>query len=108
MPFYTLEERREIQEKWSARLDDWKKSGISGMAWCKQEKTPYHQFNYWKKRLLNHKQPKFDTQSFVELDDDSDTSGVEVVLNEISIRLSRDFDSTTLLRCLRTLKEAKC
>ena len=108
MAYQTPEERRHIQEQWIARIEDWQSSSLSGAAWCRQEKITYHQFIYWKNRLCTEADQNIDTHAFIELEDRPASSGIEIVLNHVSLRLSRDFDSSTLLRCLKTLKEAEC
>lgn len=101
---YTSEERRQNREKWAARISEWKTSGLSGAAWCREKGLKYEQFIQWKKRLSQ----KLGLDSFIEIAETSDSSGIEIVLNEVSIRLSKNFDSSTLHRCLRILKDCKC
>ncbi|MGA8163831.1 MAG: hypothetical protein WB791_02260 [Waddliaceae bacterium] len=108
MVYYNQQKRQQLQEKWTAWIEEWQSSGLSGAAWCKQQKIAYHQFIYWKKRLSNETDQILTPRSFIELDDHPESSGIEIVLDQVFLRLSRDFDSSTLLRCLRTLKEAKC
>ena len=108
MTFYTNEERRKLRDQWMARIEDWKNSGLSRSAWCKQENIADHQFYYWKKLLSDKPKPKLDANSFVELGDHSDASGIEIILNGIAIRLSKDFHGPTLHQCLMTLKGVKC
>lgn len=108
MVYYTLEERRQIKEKWIAQLEDWKKSGLNGAAWCRARGVKYDRFIHWRKRLSKRTGQHLSAESFVELAEISYSSGIEIVLNGISIRLSKNFDSIALHRCLRALKEAKC
>ena len=108
MTYYTDEERQQLKEKWIARIENWQNSNLTGAAWCKQEEVSYRQYLYWKKLLIKNPNKKLDSNSFVELDSDSDSSGIEIVIDEISIRLSRDFDSLTLRRCLQALKTMRC
>jgi transposase-like protein len=81
---------------------------LSISAWCRLHGVNYQQFNYWKKRLSNEQEKTADSNSFVELESSSDSSGIEIVFNEISIRLEKEFDSRALAQCLQTLKGMKC
>jgi len=37
---------------WQQQLDAWLDSGLSGAAFCKQYELTYHQFTYWRGKLL--------------------------------------------------------
>jgi len=68
----------------------------------------YCQFLYWKKRVFDDPVQKMDSQSFIEIEDTADASGVEVMVGEFSIRVSKDFDSATLCKCVRALRGTAC
>jgi hypothetical protein len=108
MVYYHPDERHNNQEQWKKRIEDWKSSGLSGAAWCRKEGATYCQFLYWKKRLFDDSIQKMDSQSFIEIEDAADTSGVEVMVGEFSIRVSKDFDSATLCKCVHALRGAAC
>ncbi len=36
---------------WQQHITDWKASGVSGSAYCKQQSLVYHQFVYWCRKL---------------------------------------------------------
>jgi hypothetical protein len=36
---------------WQQHINDWKTSGVSGSAYCKQQSLIYHQFVYWRRKL---------------------------------------------------------
>jgi hypothetical protein len=105
--YYSPEERRKKQELWIARIEDWNRSGLSGSAWCKKQNVPYSQFYYWKSRLSND-QVQNDPQTFIEIEDATDISGVEVQVGEFSIRVSKDFDSGTFSKCVHALIGVLC
>ncbi len=86
MSFYTPEKRDELKKQWSAKIAAWQNSGLSGAEWCKKNQVVYHRFIYWKKRLIDEFQETINVDSFVELKDSSDSSGVEVVFNGVFIR----------------------
>lgn len=108
MPFYTSEKRDELKKQWSAKITAWQNSGLSGTEWCKKNQVVYHCFSYWKKRLIDESQEALNADSFLELKDPSDLSGVEVVFNGVLIRLSKEFDTLSLQRCLQALAQYQC
>ncbi|MCG5514814.1 MULTISPECIES: hypothetical protein [unclassified Ectothiorhodospira] len=42
---------RERAELWQEHITQWRSSGLSGMAYCKQESLAYGRFVYWRKKL---------------------------------------------------------
>ena len=36
---------------WQQHITEWKASGVSGSAYCKQQSLVYHQFVYWRRKL---------------------------------------------------------
>lgn len=106
MVYYNQEKQRKNREKWTARMEGWKRSGLSGAAWRRKEDVTYCQFLYWKKRLLD--EPVQKTQSFIEIEDGVDASGIEILIEGFLIRVSKDFDSATLSMCIRILRDARC
>lgn len=108
MAYYSPEKRRENQKQWEERIEDWKGSALSGAAWCRREGVTYCQFLYWKSRLTRQPSPKNNSQPFIEIEDTADISGVEVLIGDFSIRVSKNFDPTTLCNCVRTLSGISC
>ncbi|WP_151705497.1 IS66 family insertion sequence element accessory protein TnpA [Nitrincola alkalilacustris] len=43
----------ERQQYWQQQMADWQASNLSGAAFCKQHALSYHQFVYWRQKLLN-------------------------------------------------------
>lgn len=43
----------ERKRAWQQHITDWQTSGLSGMAYCKQQSLTYCQFVYWRKKLIN-------------------------------------------------------
>ena len=38
---------------WQYQLEDWRCSGLSGTAFCKQHTLSYHRFMYWRRKLAD-------------------------------------------------------
>jgi hypothetical protein len=45
----TPTERAQI---WQQHITDWQASGVSGSAYCKKQSLVYHQFVYWRQKLV--------------------------------------------------------
>jgi hypothetical protein len=45
------------EQIWQQRITDWQASGLSGMAYCKQQSLTYCRFVYWRKKLT-HSEPE--------------------------------------------------
>lgn len=43
---------QEREQYWQQQVTEWQASGLSGMAYCKQQALTYHQFSYWRQKLL--------------------------------------------------------
>jgi len=43
----------EREHFWQQQIGDWQASGLSGIAYCKQQSLTYHRFVYWRKKLAD-------------------------------------------------------
>ncbi|PFG51500.1 hypothetical protein ATG98_0443 [Marinobacter sp. LV10R520-4] len=46
---FALTERAQV---WQQHITDWEATGVSGSAYCKQQSLVYHQFVYWRRKLV--------------------------------------------------------
>jgi len=46
----------ELNNHWQQQVDAWKNSGLSQVAFCKQQKLVYHRFIYWKLKFAGSSQ----------------------------------------------------
>ncbi|MDN3508841.1 MAG: hypothetical protein P0S93_02275 [Candidatus Neptunochlamydia sp.] len=42
-----------LRRFWQEKLEEWKTSGLSGSAWCRQNQLSYYQFNYWRNIFIS-------------------------------------------------------
>ncbi|MEX1056709.1 MAG: IS66 family insertion sequence element accessory protein TnpB [Natronospirillum sp.] len=42
---------------WEEQVVAWQASGVSGQAYCKDQGLVYHQFTYWRRKLLKIESP---------------------------------------------------
>jgi hypothetical protein len=38
---------------WQQHITDWQAAGVSGSAYCKRQSLIYHQFVYWRRKLIS-------------------------------------------------------
>ena len=91
-------------EAWTDKVRQWRSSGLSAAAWCKERGVIYSQFLYWRERIAQKA-----VEPFVELKDpQSDESGIEIDIHGITVRLAKEFDASSLLCCLKLLRAVAC
>lgn len=96
------------RSEWMELVEQCEKSQVSIKAWCLERSIPYKQFLYWRTRLKNPSQltSKPSSTSFIELSDKhSGLSGIEIHCHSINLVLHKDFDASSLFRCLQVLEK---
>ena len=93
-----------LSQQWTEKLSDWRRSGLSMAAWCRQNDEGYCRFLYWRKRL----QPKQSEGPgrFVELPVGRNRSPLCLECNGIYLHVDHGFDSSLLREVLAVLKKA--
>jgi hypothetical protein len=90
--------------KWKNLVEDWEKSNSSMAQWCRERSLPYHQFIYWKERILPPTPVKF-----IELQDPKPMStGISILIQGVTLQVEKSFDENTLLRLIHTLEKNLC
>jgi hypothetical protein len=89
---------------WEQKIQKQKQSGLSVFRWCQENRIPYNAFIYWKRRLV--RVAPLERKSFVELAENSSKSGIQLECNGIRVNVEKDFDSSTLARCLQALRSS--
>jgi hypothetical protein len=51
------EQRRRLRESWRQRIEEWRQGGLSQGEYCRRNQLKWHQFLYWKKRLIENDPP---------------------------------------------------
>lgn len=109
-------QRQSLLDTWNKRIKEWYPSGLSIRAWCRQQALSYQQFLYWQTRIAKRDEQTANSLDaplgFVSLPDEtpklSSDSGIVIQCQGIQIHISSDFDSKTLLRCLKTVRSQEC
>ncbi len=93
--------------EWEEKVRLQKESGQSVLQWCRERQINYDAMIYWRKRL-GFSPARVKRSSFKELLDTSDQTGITIEYNQIQIHLTKNFDPSVLMKCLRILKAEKC
>ena len=85
-------ERRSL---WQDHLAQWQRSGLTQVAYCRQQGLKVAQFGYWKKRLLPVRSPDA-APDFIAVQMTSAGATLAVVLNErLRVDVYPGFDPAT-------------
>lgn len=96
----TQGEREELRRQWAERLEDWKASGLSIAAWCRQRGEREARFQYWRDKLKPEERIKF-----VEVKErPRRDTGIVLEVGKVKVQLSCDFDPATLKRVVALLQ----
>jgi hypothetical protein len=88
-------------------IEQWRSSGKSAKAWCRENNLVYTTFLGWVYRSQEKK--KALSSSFIEIKDRPQTSsGISLEYDGIRINISSDFDPVILNQCLQALRGKKC
>src|SRR5476649_1648804 len=100
----TKQELQLNKDKWEILIEDWQQSCLSGAEWCRQQGIDYFQFYYWKKYFGKVPVKNLDASPFIEISDEQASTGIEIVYHDVTIRLSKNFDSQAFQRCLKLVR----
>ena len=88
----------EQKQDWKNYIEGWRRSGKSASEWCKENEIGYHKFLYWRTRFSQKEEKQNSmTTAFIELPEDkSNAAGITIEYKNLCIRLSKQFDHSTL------------
>ena len=93
-------EREARERQWRERLEQWRISGLSGVAFCRESGLSIWQFRYWTKRIAEL--DGSGQEGFARVT--SSGSGLRLSLpGGLRLELEPGFDEATLKRFLRLL-----
>ena len=91
---------------WQDHLEQWQRSGLTQVAYCRQHGLNRDQFGYWKKRLLAVRAPDMvpTTAGFIAVHMASAGATLAVVLkNHLRVEVHPGFDPATLRAVVQAL-----
>jgi hypothetical protein len=89
-----------LSPEWTAKVADWRRSGLSIAAWCREHNEGYHRFIYWRKRL--QVPGRTESGSFVE--SSLAASPISFECNGVLVHVASGFDVRLLEDILSLLK----
>lgn len=89
----------DLKQEWTDEIADWRASGLSIAAWCRQHDQNYHRFLYWRRRL---EQQQKKAGGFVELSFRAASLALEY--NGMTLQIERGFDPELLRDVLTVLR----
>ena len=96
-------EREAKQKRWRERLEQWRRGGLSRVAFCRENELSIWQFRYWAKRIADL--DGCDRDGFARVT--SSGSGLRLSLpGGLILEVEPGFDEATLKRFLRVLSRA--
>ena len=97
-------------EKWLGIISDWKSTGLSIAAYCREHEIPQWKFFDWKRRLAERESEDETAAGFVAVEFSSEGSGcgIGVRVGFVELQLSRGFDERELLRTIQVLRRLPC
>jgi hypothetical protein len=95
------------QQYWKRQITLWRRSGLSKVAFCRENKISRWSFHYWKKKLQKESE---EVVSFVKLPtisiDSTQSATFSVRLSDrYSVEIENNFSSEALKRLLDVLEE---
>lgn len=101
---------------WSARLEEWKKSGLSQRRYCEERQLSLSTFRWWRSRLREPGRSAGQQTSFVELpvpqasSYEAPVSGSPITLavGTYSLSVPSGFSAAELARLLDVLEDRSC
>ena len=97
---------RERRAFWQEHLAQWQASGMSQVAYCRQQGLRLAQFGYWKKRLLTARGPATapTAADFIAVQMASAGATLTIVLNDrLRVEVYPGFDPVTLRAVIQAL-----
>jgi hypothetical protein len=93
---------KERTAHWSAIVERQAASGMSGVAWCRENQINRARFYSWRRKLSEPQR----AQGFIELTSSTDEyAGVHICIGPMrSIEVKRGFDPSTLYAVIETLR----
>ena len=97
------------QQKWKEIIESWQSSGKAMRIWCKEHGIAYNTFLYWRNQFRSQKVSEsispVSSPSFVELPEEKPShSGIQILIKDIKLDVSPDFEEAALVRCVRLLR----
>jgi hypothetical protein len=104
----TKEELKELRNEWETRISEFKTSGQSQAAWCREKNINQRTFNYWYRKLKNTSSSEENTTNWLSMKlerrfEHPEASAINIKLGNAIIETKPEFNTEHLLKIIRTL-----
>lgn len=96
-----------LRNSWEQQLENWRASGLTGAAWCRQKEIAYAVFLYWRKKLESEALTA-QSEEFIEIPEAPDEIGLILECQGVMVHLTKGFDAELLQNCLQVLRGLGC
>ena len=100
--------KEDSQNQWTARVAEFKVSGLSQTAWCKTKNINNRTFSYWVTKSKNTTQQKVKQSNWIalkssELEQKPKSPSITVKIGQAALEINSDFDPKLLSNILKVL-----
>ncbi|ADU32139.1 IS66 family insertion sequence element accessory protein TnpA [Evansella cellulosilytica] len=93
--------------EWNKRMEQWRDSGLSMAAWCRQEEVNIHQMYYWKRKFdqsSEENQPPIEWINISHSNDEGFETPLYITVDHLSIEVRPTVDRRLLSDVLNLLR----
>jgi hypothetical protein len=94
---------RQKQELWVKRIEDFRSSGQSQVAWCQEQDIPVHQLRYWLQKQRKNVSESVGSRWISMQATVASGSGVSLRLGAITLDIEPDFNQQVLVDVVNSL-----
>jgi len=101
--------KKGLRSEWEAKINEFKTSGQSQAAWCKEKKINIHTFNYWFVKFKNaiaqeEKQTSWMPLTVSNSGKNTEDSTINIKIGNVIIDIKHGFDPELLLKVTEALR----
>lgn len=97
--------RSELSELWQKRMNDFEKSDLTGIQWCKAQDIKLSQFRYWRKKMqLTRPVHPSNQWTALAIEEDKRNESLLIHLGQASIEVHSEFNPDSLVNVIRVLR----
>lgn len=99
---------KELRNEWETRINEFKASGQSQVAWCREKEINSRTFNYWYRKLKNADDYEKKSTNWLSMKlekrfEQPEALTINIKIGNATIETNPGFDTEHLLKVIRTL-----
>lgn len=100
--------KEELRKNWMEKVDEFKASGMTKSAWCKEKNINLRTFNYWANKHYLRNEVEENSVNWLSLklnnSNRENKSVINIKIGNTIIETKADFDQEHLLKLINTLE----